>query len=329
MLTQPSPTLVQVMSALQGDLSILGVGGKMGPTLARLARRALDEAGSRSDVIGVARFSDPKVRDLLESRGVRTLQADLLADDAMKQLPDAANVIFLAARKFGSTGDESTTWAMNTLLPARVADRYRDSRIVALSTGNVYPLSPIESHGPTEDDLTGPIGEYAQSCRGKERMFEYFSRQCATRTAIVRLNYAIDLRYGVLIDIARRVWTNEPIDLTMGHVNIVWQGDANTAVLRCFEHCASPPFVLNLTSPETYSVRQLATALGKRLDKQPVFQGTEAPNALLSNAARYKELMGGPTVTVDRMIDWVAEWIRRDGVTWGKPTHFQVRDGKF
>lgn len=328
-LTTPDPEVVRAMAHAGGDLLILGVAGKMGPTLARLARRALDVGETPGRVIGAARFSDRGVQDELEAAGVATIAADLLDDDALADLPDCPNVIYLAARKFGSTGDEPLTWAVNTWLPGRVARRFREARIVALSTGNVYPLTPLDSGGPTEDDPAGPIGEYAQSCLGRERMFSYFSRRHDTPAALIRLNYAIDLRYGVLIDLATKIAAGTPIDLSMGYVNIIWQGDANAAILRSLEHCASPPFVMNLTGREVLSVRQLATELGRRLDHEPVFEGREQPDALLSNASRYHELMGPPAVSVDRMLDWVAHWVRIGGPTHAKPTHFQTRNGKF
>lgn len=328
-LSMPTPGLVRDLSSMQGDLLILGVAGKMGPTLARLARRALDEAGSRSRVIGAARFSDAKVRDHLEAIGVQTVITDLLADDALEKLPDAANVIYLAAKKFGSTGDEPFTWAMNAYVPARVAQRYPNSRIVALSTGNVYPLVPITSGGCTEDDPSGPVGEYGQSCLGKERMFQYFSARNKTPMALLRLNYAIDLRYGALLDIARKVFSGEPIDLSMGYVNVIWQGEANAVILRCLNHCSSPPFLLNLTGTQIQSVRHLASAFGERFRKRPNFINTEEPNALLSNASRCARLFGQPQVSLDQMLDWIAHWVEIGGPLLNKPTHFQTRDGKF
>lgn len=328
-MTRPSPEVVRDLAETPGDILILGVAGKMGPTLARLARRALDETGRSGRVIGVARFSDPRGREHLHTVGVETIQADLLDQRALAALPDASNVIYLAARKFGSTGDEPLTWAMNTLLPARVAERFRDSRIVALSTGNVYPLTPIDGPGPTEADPTGPIGEYAQSCLGRERMFQYFSGRYGTRTTLVRLNYAIDLRYGVLLDIATRVAGGVPVPLRMGHVNVIWQGDANAAILRCLRLAASPPAILNLTGTGTLPVRAIAAALGQRLGRAAQFTGSEEPTALLSNASRYGELMGGPAVPVETMLDWIAHWVRIDGSTLAKPTHFETRDGKF
>lgn len=328
-MTTPSPEVVAAMSRLEGDLVILGVAGKMGPTLARLARRALDEAGRSSRVIGVARFSDSAVEARLRDIGIETIKADLLDPDALAALPDAPDVIYLAARKFGSTGDEPLTWAMNAYLPGRVAERYRKARIVALSTGNVYPFTPVSSAGPDENVAPDPVGEYAQSCLGRERMFQHFSRVHGTPVTLVRLNYAIDLRYGVLLDIATKVHQRTPIDLRMGHVNVIWQGDANRAILRALEHCASPPFILNLTGPGVLSVRDLATAFGKRLGVEPAFIGSEEPTALLNNASRYVDLMGPPEVDLDRMIDWVAHWVSIGGNRLDKPTHYDARDGKF
>jgi dTDP-4-dehydrorhamnose reductase len=329
LMTRPSPELVESMRRLEGDLLILGVAGKMGPTLARLARRALDEAGSRARVIGVARFSEPELRDRLNAWGVETITADLLDEAALAALPDAPNVVYLVGRKFGSSGDQALTWAMNTYLPGRVGERFRDSRIVALSTGNVYPLWPTDTRGPSETDPVAPVGEYAQSCLGRERMLTYMSKQHGTPLALIRLNYAIDLRYGVLIDIGRKVWTGTPVDLAMGYVNVIWQGDANTAVLRALEHAGNPPFVLNLTGLERLSVREIANGLSERLGRPVAFTGIEAPTALLSNARRYADLLGGPTVPVETMLDWVAHWLRIDGPTLGKPTKFEVRNGAF
>jgi len=328
-MTRPSPALVEDMSRVEGDLMLLGVAGKMGPTMARLARRAWDQAGRKSRIIGVARFTDAGARDRLEAGGIETITADLLDEKALAVLPDAPNIIYLAARKFGATGNEPLLWAMNAWLPALVASRYRNARIVALSTGNVYPFTGTAGPGPDESTPVGPVGEYAQSCLGRERVFQYFSERHGTPVSLIRLNYAIDLRYGVLMDVATKVFTGQPIDLTMGHVNVIWQGDANTAILRSLRHCASPPFVLNLTGRETLSVRSLAHEFGRRLDKQPVFVSSEAPTALLSNAARYHETLGPPVVPVERMLDWVAHWARIGGRTWNKPTKFQSRDGKF
>jgi len=328
-LATPTPALVESLGSLDGDLLVLGVGGKMGPTLARLARRSLDQAGSKAGVIGVDLMIQPDLQDRLEGEGINLIKADLLEPGALAGLPDAKNVIYMAGRKFGSTGSEELTWAMNGYLPALVADRYRDARIVAFSTGNVYPFTPIEGPGPTEDDPTGPVGEYAQSCLARERMFQFISKKFGTPVTIVRLNYAIDLRYGVLIDVARKVYEGTPINVAMGHANVIWQGDANTAVLRCLEHCASPPFILNLTGPETISIRKVAEEYGRLFGKQPVLEGTEAPTALLSNAGQYIKLMGPPRVSVDQMIQWAAHWIRIGGESLDKPTHYEARDGKF
>jgi len=328
-MTTPSPALLDSLLKLRGDVLILGVAGKMGPTLAILARRALDETGSKARVIGVARFSDARVRKRLDDAGVETITADLLEAGALSALPSPPNVIYLVGQKFGSTGNEPLTWAMNVYIPALVAQRYHESLIVALSTGNVYPFTPVGSGGPTEEDPVGPVGEYAQSCLGRERMFQYGSAQKGTPVALVRLNYAIDLRYGVLLDIATKVHAGRPIDVSMGHVNVIWQGDANTAILRCLEYCASPPFILNLTGPQSLSVRELAAEFGRRFGREPLWAGTEAPNALLSNAGRYVKLLGPPSVPVERMIDWVAHWVEIGGPTLGKPTHYDARDGKF
>lgn len=329
LLTTPTEPVVRTLAALEGDLLILGVGGKMGPTLARLARRAIELGGGRQRVIGVSRFSDAAIERQLRDVGIETLSVDLLAAGALDHLPDAPNVILMAGRKFGSTGAEDLTWAMNTLLPALVAERYRSARLVAFSTGNVYPLVPVTSGGATEDQPVGPIGEYAQSCLGRERVLTYVSRQLGTPLAIVRLNYAIDLRYGILLDVARRVWRGEAIDVTMGNVNVIWQGDANCAVLRALALVASPPRIINLTGPETVSVRWLATRFGELLDRMPWIVGEEAATALLSNAAQAHHLFGYPRVPLETMIRWVAHWVRQDGRTFEKPTHFETRDGRF
>lgn len=328
-LSQPSQADVAFLRELAGDLLILGVGGKMGPSLARRARRAVAAAGVRKRVIGVARFSRPELRAELEEAGVETLSADLLEPEQLAALPDAENVIFMAARKFGTTGNEYLTWAMNTYLPARVAERFHASNIVALSTGNVYPLLPISHGGATESTPTAPVGEYAQSALARERMFEYFSARYGTRVTLLRLNYANDLRYGVLLDIGTKVFERRPVDLAMGLVNVIWQGDANSVCLRSFALCQSPPAVLNLTGPETLSVRSIASRFAQHFGIEPVFEGAEAPSALLSDASRCHRIFGYPETSVDQMIEWLAAWIGRGGASWNKPTHFEVRDGKF
>jgi nucleoside-diphosphate-sugar epimerase len=329
LLSEPSPADARAMAEMEGDLIILGVAGKMGPSLARRARRACELGGVSKRIIGVARFSERETRDSLESAGIETVTADLLAPHALPGLPDAPNILYMAARKFGSTGAEHLTWAMNTLLPALVAERYAASRIVAFSTGNVYPLVPVTTGGATEELPPDPVGEYAQSALGRERIFEFFSRRNQTPVMLLRLNYAVELRYGVLLDIGQKVFDRRPVDVGMGYVNVIWQGDANSVALRSFGLCQSPPAVLNLTGPEILAVRGIARAFGERFGVEPVFQGTEADTALLSDAARCRKLFGCPLVTVEQMIEWVAEWIRMGGATLAKLTHFETRDGRF
>jgi nucleoside-diphosphate-sugar epimerase len=329
LLSRPNEQDKAFFRRLEGDVLILGVGGKMGPSLARRARRAADEAGVRKRIVAVARFSTPAVRAELEEAGVETITADLLEDRQLASLPDIENIIYMAARKFGTTGNEYLTWAMNTYLPARVAERYRDSRIVSFSTGNVYPLVPVAHGGATESTPTAPVGEYAQSALGRERMFEYFSSRYGTRVAMLRLNYAIDLRYGVLCDLGLKVYERRPVNLAMGMVNVIWQGDANSACLRSLAACQAPPLVINLTGPETLSVRWICKRFGEYFGVDPVFEGVEGETALLSNAGRCHKLFGYPEIGVEQMIGWVADWIRIGGEMWNKPTHFEVRDGKF
>ncbi len=268
-LSRPSAADVDAMRALRGDVMLLGVGGKMGPSLARLARRATDEAGVRRRILGVSRFTEPGLAERLRASGVETLACDLLDRAALAALPDCPNVIFMTGRKFGSTGQPWLTWAMNVLLPAMAAERFRASRFVVFSSGNVYPLTRLEHGGPDEDHPPEPVGEYAQSALGRERMFQYFSERCGTQVAILRLNYAIDLRYGVLHDIAEKVYRREPVDLSMGVANVIWQRDANSVALRALAHCASPPFLLNLTGPEMVSVRQTALRFGRIFGVEP------------------------------------------------------------
>lgn len=329
LLSRPSTSDVEAMAALDGDLIVLGAGGKMGPTLAMRAQRAMAQAGVRRRVIAVARFTNGAVADQLRSHGIETVEADLVEPRALERLPDVSNVIFMAARKFGTSGAEYLTWAMNAFLPGLVAERYRSARIVAFSTGNVYPLVPIESGGAVEEQRPEPVGEYAQSALARERMFEYGSARYGTRVALLRLNYAIDLRYGVLADIGRAVYERRPVDVTMAMVNVIWQGDANSVCLRALAHCQSPPLVLNVTGPQPLRVRWIASEFARRFDVQPIYAGDEAPTALLSNASRAIALFGTPSVSVTQMIDWTAEWILAGGGTLDKPTHFQTRDGRF
>lgn len=326
-LSAPTPEVIESLSRLDGDLMLLGVGGKLGPELALMARRALDKAGQNSRVVGVARNLDPVTATRLAEGGVDLVKADLM--NSLESLPEARNVIHLAGRKFGTGGSEHQTWALNAHLPGRVAERFRDSRIVAFSTGNVYPLVPVTSGGADETTMPGPVGEYAQSCLGRERVFEHFSHAHGTPMAIVRLNYAVELRYGVLLELARTVSRREPIDLRMGNVNVIWQGDVNASTLRLLEHCSSPPFVVNLAGPETASVQWLSERLGELLEVPVTFTGEPSGTALLSNASLSHELFGYPEVPLRRLLAWTADWVRIGGDTHGKDTHFQEREGKF
>jgi nucleoside-diphosphate-sugar epimerase len=294
-----------------------------------MARRASDMAGVRRRVIGVARFSEPGREAWLQARGVETIRADLLAPGQLDRLPDAANVVFMTGMKFGSSGQEARTWAMNCLLPALVAQRFARSRLVVFSTGNVYGLSPVVHGGSREDGPLRPVGEYAMSCVGRERLVEHVSRTQGTPVSVLRLNYATELRYGVLVDVAQRVMAGLSIDLTMGNVNALWQGDANAMALCAFAQAASPPFVVNLAGPETLSVRQAAEELGRLLGRDVTLVGTEGADALLSNGQRGHQLYGYPRVPVRQLMAWIADWLKRDGPTLGKPTHFESREGAF
>jgi nucleoside-diphosphate-sugar epimerase len=327
-LSEPSPAAVSALSSLEGDVMLLGVAGKMGPSLARMVRRAFDLLGRRDRVIGVARFTSGG-EDWLHGHGVETIRCDLLDSDELARLPDAPNVIFMTGMKFGSTGNESLTWAMNSFLPGLACRRFRRSRIVAFSTGNVYGLSPVARGGSTEDDPPGPVGEYAMSCLGRERMFEHFSRTLGIPIALIRLNYACDLRYGVLVDLARKVWDDQPVDVSMGCFNTIWQGDANALTLAAFGRAASPPWIVNLTGPESLSVREVCERFARRWKKSVRFVGEEGETALLSNSRRCLEMLGRPRVTAETLIEWVATWIERGGRQLGKPTHFESRDGRF
>jgi nucleoside-diphosphate-sugar epimerase len=329
LLSKPYETDIQAMRNMAGDLVLLGVAGKMGPTLALRAKRAADAAGVTRRITGVSRFSSPESRKLLDDAGIETVEADLLDWARVAALPDAENVIYLAGRKFGSTGDASLTWAMNTHVPALICERYRSSRIVAFSSGNIYPFVPVVSGGATESTPLSPVGEYAQSVLGRERMFEYFSNRYKTQVVQLRLNYAVEMRYGVLLDIGTAVYERRPVDLSMGAVNVIWQGDANSICLRAFPLCSSPAAVLNLTGPETLSVRLIAERFGRHFGINPVLTGQESDSALLNNASRCHRLFGYPTVTPDELIENTARWIQAGSPTHGKPTHFEARDGKF
>lgn len=298
----------------------------MGPTLARMAARARTDSRR---VIAVSRWSSAAGERALNDAGVETIRCDLLDSHAVAQLPDAANVIFMAGQKFGTSDAPAMTWAINTIVPAHCAERYRDSRIVAFSTGNVYSLTPVERGGSREDDTLGPVGEYAVSCLGRERVFEFYAMHHRTRMAIVRLNYAIALRYGVLVDIALKVNRGEPVSVEMGYVNVIWQGDANRIALECLRLASTPSFVVNVTGADILGVREIAEWFAERFGKRAQFTGTERPDALLSNTSRMRETFAAPEVSLDQMREWVAQWIDEGGSLLGKATKFEARDGRF
>ena len=325
-LSEPTPELSADLAQAPGDIIVLGVAGKMGPTLARMAKRAAP--GKR--VVGVARFSDPAVRANLEAAGVETIVCDLLDRAEVEALPKLANVVYMAAMKFGASGNPALTWAMNAHVPAIVAEVFAASRIVAFSTGCVYPFVPVDGGGAAEDTpAVPPPGDYAWSCVGRERMFEHFSARLGTPGRLIRLNYAIDMRYGVLHDIGAKVLGREAIDLGMGHVNVIWQGDANGVTLRCLAHTTTPTSPLNVTSPQTYRVRWLAEEFGRRLGRTPQFTGSEAATGWINNASRMVGMFGAPRVSMERMLDWTADWLLRGMASHGKPTHYEVRDGRY
>jgi nucleoside-diphosphate-sugar epimerase len=321
--------LIEDVKSLPGDILILGAGGKMGPSLSKLVQLAVDAAGLTKKVIAVSRFSNPAAKKELESIGVQCISADLMSGDELQRLPEVANVIYMAGTKFGTTGNEHTTWAMNAFLPGKVAEKFKHANIVVFSTGNVYPFTAVKSGGPSEKHPVGPVGEYAQSCLGRERIFEHFSIVNKTPVLIYRLNYAIDLRYGVLLEVAKSVRAGQPIDLTMGFVNVIWQGDANQIAIRCLKLCKSPAALLNVTGSTIISTKWLALEFGKRFGLSPVFENEEQPTALLSNAARMEELFPFRKVSVEEMITMTVEWLQQDGPLLNKPTHFQERAGKF
>lgn len=324
-MSRPSAGLKASLARAPGDILVLGVGGKMGPTLARMAKRA-DPARR---VIGVARFSQAGLREELQGHGIECIEADLLSRESLAALPDAPNVVFMAGRKFGSTGSEWLTWAMNAHVPALVAERFARSRIVAFSTACVYPF--VETAGPGAPEAmapTAPSGEYANSCVARERLFQHFSHQHRTPGRLLRLSYAIDMRYGVLHDVAQKVLRGEPIPLSMGHANIIWQGEANDWALRSLAHCEAPTTPLNLSGPRI-SIREVAQGLGERLGRPPVFTGHEAPTAWLVDCSEAFRLFGPPQVGLDTLLDWTADWVRRGGASLGKPTHYEARDGRY
>jgi nucleoside-diphosphate-sugar epimerase len=329
LLSEPSQAAIEAMKRLDGDVLLLGVGGKMGPSLSRMVKRASDQAGNRRRVIGVSRFSSPGLKEQLNSQGVETISCDLMNQVDVDGLPDVPNVVYMAGMKFGSTGNESLTWMMNVHVPAMVCRRFARSKIVAFSSGNVYGYSPVSRGGSVESDPLRPVGEYAMTAVGRERMFEHFSRAQGTPTVLLRLNYANELRYGTLVDLANCVWNEQPIDVAMGYFNAIWQGDANAMALASFDHLTSPPRVLNIAGPEILSVRQVAEDFSRRLGKHVTLRGKEANDALLSNSAEAQQLFRRPRVGSEQMIEWIAHWVRSGGASLGKPTHFENRAGDF
>ena len=329
LLSEPSAADVDCVGRLKADVMVIGAAGKMGPSLARRVHRAAGRAGNPIRVLAVSRFSTPAVRQALEADGIQAIACDLLDPDAIAALPRVDNVLFLAGRKFGTLDRTDVTWATNTIVPARVAEHFAQSRLVVFSTGNVYPLVPADSAGSREDDSPAPTGEYAQSCLGRERVVEFVSRERNLRALMFRLNYAVDLRYGTLVDIARKVLNGEAVDLTMGFFNAIWQGDANSYALRSLELCSTPPAVLNVTGPERISVRETAEWFGSIFGRAPIFVNIEGPVALLSDSSRCRALLGEPTVPLRVLRQWVAGWVRAGGATLNKPTHFEVTDGRY
>lgn len=325
----PSPGLIEDVAALEGDILVVGAAGKLGPSLVNLACRAVEQAGTGAKVYAASRFGTPGSAEAMASYGAEVVPADVSNDEGLAKLPDAPNVVFLVGAKFGTDGNEHGTWATNTYLPGRVAQRFRGSRIAALSTGNVYPLVPVDSGGCVETDFPAPVGDYAMSCLGRERVMTHFSVTEDTPLSVIRLNYAVEMRYGVLVDIATKIKAGVDVDVTMGYANIIWQGYCNEVILRSLRHAATPPFFLNLTGMETLSIRATAEQIAAAMGREVSIIGTEAENALLSNASKCHELFGNPTVGVDELINATAQWVEQDQPLLDKPTHFQTRDGKF
>jgi nucleoside-diphosphate-sugar epimerase len=328
-LSTPTAEVIQMVKALDGDIIFLGVAGKMGISMARMARKACDMAGIKKRVIGVSRFSSEEQRLFLEASGIETIKGDLIEQEFINGLPDIKNVFYLAGMKFGTQGNESLTWAMNAYLPGLVADKFKSSRIVAFSTGCVYPLVSYKYGGSKESDFLQPTGEYAQSCLGRERLFEFGCNKYRTPVSLIRLFYAVEMRYGVLVDIAAKVYNEEPVDVTMGYANVIWQGDANAMILRAINLCESPAMSLNITGPELISIRETALRFGELMNKKVIITGNENETALLGNAGLSFKLLGKPKISIDRVIEWTAKWIEGNNKLLGKPTHFETRDGKY
>ncbi len=328
-LAVPTDGVVETLRRHPGDVLVAGAGGKMGGTLCLMLAAAAKQAGGARRIMAVSRFSSAQSRELLESRGVETIPCDLIDRAAVDALPDAPLVVFMAGQKFGTSDQPELTWAMNTVVPANVAERYRTSRISAFSTGCVYSLATVESGGSREDSPTAPPGEYAHSCLGREGIFRYFSKRNGTPVALVRLNYSVEPRYGVLVDIGQRILSGHPVDLGMGHVNLIWQRDACAHAIQCLDLAGSPAVPVNVTGPDTLSVRRLAEELARRLGKPPTFSGSEGELAWLNDASWSHGKFGKPPTPLSDMLDWTAAWLMEGGRTLGKPTHFEASDGKF
>ena len=328
-LATPDDGVIDTISRLDGDLLLLGAAGKIGHALSLMAKRAIEQAGARHKVIAVSRFSSPGSKAMFEADGIDTIACDLTDTEKVKALPDASDVVYLVGQKFGtSAGNEATTWLLNSYVPGIVAQRWADSRIAVYSSGNVYAYVPADSEGPLEGGALNPIGEYAMSVVGRERVFEYFSRANGTKVTTIRLNYANEPRYGVLLDIATQVAEGRSIDVTQGHANVVWQGDCNRITLRCLDIAASPPTILNLSGPKI-AVRDVAKRFGELFGVEPTFTGRESDTAMLNNGANCWKRFGEPSVSVEQMIQRIAAWLKAGHGTWNKPTHFESRDGKF
>lgn len=329
LLSTPSPALVEDMKKIEGDIMVLGAGGKMGPTLCLLAKNAAREAGVQKRIIAVSRFSDPIVKQLLAENEVEMISCDLLNPQSLQSLPEVENIIYMAGRKFGTDGEEWKTWAMNATLPGMVAEKFKHSRIVVFSSGNIYPIVPVSSGGCTEEVKPSPVGEYAMSCLARERAFEYAANTYNTKIFMYRLNFAVDLRYGVLYDMAANIMAGRPISLKTPCLNAIWQGSANEIAIRGLLHADAPVCRMNVTGPEIVSIRQAAQELGKYLGKEPIFEGEEGTDAYLNNASQAMEVFGYPEISVKTLIRWQAEWILDGGRSLGKPTHFEERGGKY
>ena len=330
MLTTPTDKLVSDIAKIKGDIMVLGAGGKMGPTLCILAKNAIKKAGIDKKVIAVSRFSDKIALDFLNSNGVETISADLLDQDSLNALPEVENIIFMAGRKFGTDGGtEYFTWAMNSTLPAFVAYKFRKSNIVVFSSGNIYPIIPLAKAGCTEDDKVSPKGEYPMSVLARERAFEYASQKYGTKVFNYRLNFAVDLRYGVLYDCAKKIMDGTPISLETPCFNFIWQGTANEIAIRALLYAESPMRTVNVTGPETVSIKKTSIQLGKFLGKEPVFEGEEGNTAYLNDSSLAMEMFGYPDVCARTLIRWQAEYMLDGARTLNKPTHFEERKGSY